>query len=298
MGERKVLNKYYPPDFDPLKIPRLHLGKDRQFTVRMMMPMTGKCTNCGEYMPAGKKFNSKCERSGERYLGINILRFYMRCPNCHAEFTIKTDPENSDYTCEHGVIRGYEMWNDQKESLEDELAREMGEDDGDVMKALEKRTQDSKREMDVLDQLDELQAMSARKENINLDDVLEEGYKAQALEKAREEEEDDKLVQQVEFKRGKIKRIADTAPNNTAAEGLTSTPPSENKESKAGPLDLLQSVTIKRKRQKSEKPDSKKGKHKKKKRKEDSTTTPGPAADPTPNPLSAIGALSQYSDSE
>lgn len=42
MSERKVLNKYYPPDFDPSKIPRAKLAKNRQYVVRIMAPFNMK----------------------------------------------------------------------------------------------------------------------------------------------------------------------------------------------------------------------------------------------------------------
>lgn len=35
---RSSPQKYYPPDFDPSKIPKLKLPKDRQYVVRLMAP--------------------------------------------------------------------------------------------------------------------------------------------------------------------------------------------------------------------------------------------------------------------
>jgi hypothetical protein len=62
MGERKVLNKYYPADFDPAKIPRGKRPKNGQCVVRMMLPFSVQCDICGEYMyvyaraPPGRDF--------------------------------------------------------------------------------------------------------------------------------------------------------------------------------------------------------------------------------------------------
>ena len=94
MSERKVLSKYYPPDFDPSKIgrtrgpkkagpkvslthilyfvypifqiPHLHLAFSQSAlltsthqvqTVRLMAPFSMKCTSCGEFIYKGRKFN-------------------------------------------------------------------------------------------------------------------------------------------------------------------------------------------------------------------------------------------------
>ncbi|GAA5834085.1 hypothetical protein JCM5353_002060 [Sporobolomyces roseus] len=168
MSERKVLNKYFPPDFDPSKIPRRKMPKDKQQVIRLMAPFSMRCTTCGEYIYKGKKFNARKETvQGEEYYGIKIFRFYIKCTQCSAEITFKTDPKNSDYNAEHGAQRNFEPWRkeegekeiDKLDLLEEEEARA-----NNPMEALENKAIDSRREMDILDALQSIKSRNARLE--------------------------------------------------------------------------------------------------------------------------------------
>ena len=53
-------------------------------------PSFHRCLTCGNYVYKGRKFNSRKEDAqGEKYLGIQIYRFYIRCPECLSEITFK-----------------------------------------------------------------------------------------------------------------------------------------------------------------------------------------------------------------
>ncbi|THH31385.1 hypothetical protein EUX98_g2818 [Antrodiella citrinella] len=204
MSERKVLNKYFPPDFDPSLIPRRRQPKNSQQVVRLMAPFSMRCNTCGEYIYKGKKFNARKETvEGEDYYGIKIFRFYIKCTLCSAEITFKTDPKNTDYSAEHGASRNFEPWRDEQAVEEEDRLAKMEEEENNPMKVLENRTTDSKREMDILDALQDIRARNARNERVGQSvDLMEriaveEIETEEDLEKRRAEEEDEKLVREV-----------------------------------------------------------------------------------------------------
>lgn len=173
MGERKVLNRYIPPDFDPSIIPRTKRDYGKLCEIRMMLPFSMQCNACNEFMYRGKKFNSKKEVSQtESYLGIRIVRFYIKCTSCSSEITFKTDPKNADYVLESGASRNFELWRENQQLMDEESVKRKFEDETDAMKKLENKTLDSKAEIDVLDALDEIQSINQRHERIDTNIIL------------------------------------------------------------------------------------------------------------------------------
>ncbi|RAL03082.1 Saf4/Yju2 family protein [Aspergillus ibericus CBS 121593] len=211
MSERKVLTKYYPPDFDPSAITRTpkHLRQQgpKLITVRLMAPFSMKCTKCGEFIYKGRKFNARKETTSEKYFSIPIYRFYIRCTRCSGEITFLTDPKNMDYRAEKGAKRNFEPWRDSakndnadetEQEVLDRLEREEGEEaeqmERDKMAELEEKMLDSKREMAIADALDEIRTRNARVERAG------EGGVEGALVGGREErdEEAERVEREIE----------------------------------------------------------------------------------------------------
>lgn len=211
MSERKVLNKYYPPDFDPTKIPRARQTKNRQFTVRLMAPCNMRCDTCGEYIYKGKKFNARKEDvENETYLGIRIYRFYIKCTRCLQEISFKTDPVTTDYIIEAGATRNFMALKLAEEQAEREEAAEKEDEATNPMKVLEKRTQASRNEMAVLEALEELKELNQRLVKPDYNTLLEKYDGIREEQAKRQEDEDEAFVQSIFGKEHSfIKRIKD-----------------------------------------------------------------------------------------
>jgi Zn finger protein HypA/HybF involved in hydrogenase expression len=215
MGERKVLNRYIPPDFDPSIIPKFKREKGRMIEVRMMLPFSLRCNTCGEYMYRGKKFNSKTERiQDDDYLGIRKLRFYIKCSHCSAEITFKTDPKNADYECESGASRNFEVWRDNEAAIEEATKEREDAEEQDAMKALEHRTTENKNEMDIIDALEEIQDLNYRNQRLDPATVLlnldkKRGPEDSSAQKGQLTKEDEELVKSIKF--GKNQQTSSTS---------------------------------------------------------------------------------------
>lgn len=157
---------------------------------------------------------------GEDYYGIKIFRFYIKWsvavlsytlsftenhPStlCSAEITFKTDPKNTDYSAEHGASRNFEPWREEKVVEEEDRLARLEEEENNPMKALENRTVDAKREMDILDALQDIRARNARNERVGQAVDLVARLTAEEVETEEErerrlaEEEDERLVREV-----------------------------------------------------------------------------------------------------
>ena len=132
----------------------------------------------------GKKFNARKETAkDEEYYGIRVFRFYIvgvvsslskctesqKCPACSSEITFKTDPKNADYVCEKGATRNFENWSETQDkrlsAMPDAAADEEYDSEGnlredkrerDAMADLERSQAQSRREMEMMDELADL----------------------------------------------------------------------------------------------------------------------------------------------
>lgn len=208
MSERKAINKYYPPDYNPLEAEKLSRKMAKKLktmnkshaSIRLMTPFSMRCLQCNEYIPKSRKFNGKKELLKEKYLdSIKIYRLTISCPRCANSIAFRTDPGNSDYVMEMGGVRNYvsQKPNDgpnpkaATESIDETLQRLVREKEieqnetmgikdqvGDKMDLLEKRLAKIQQEQEDDEELENLRKknleMSQRAEMISRSNHLQQ----------------------------------------------------------------------------------------------------------------------------
>lgn len=158
MAERKAVNKYYPPDWDPSKVFSFifcfkftkrfsffffflkgsintfrgqHPLRERArklktegiLVVRFEIPYNVFCSRCKNHIGKGVRFNAEKKKVGH-YFSTPIFHFKMKCPSCPNLIEIQTDPKNRDYQILSGADRQTETWEPSQEDNVISLASE------------------------------------------------------------------------------------------------------------------------------------------------------------------------------
>lgn len=100
MTERKIINKHKKLELQNKKN-FIYKKKKKFIKIHFMAPVDLSCLSCSQVIFRGKKINAIKESVFcENYFGLQIFRFYFKCPDCFKGISIKTDPKNSFYSSE------------------------------------------------------------------------------------------------------------------------------------------------------------------------------------------------------
>ncbi|XP_005381116.1 PREDICTED: coiled-coil domain-containing protein 130 [Chinchilla lanigera] len=208
MGERKGVNKYYPPDFNPAKHGSLnryhnsHPLRERArklsqgiLVIRFEMPYNIWCDGCKNHIGMGVRYNAEKKKVGNYYT-TPIYRFRMKCHLCVNYIEMQTDPANCDYVIVSGAQRKEERWdmedNEQVLPTEHEKKQKL---ETDAMFRLEHGEADRSSLRKAIPTLSHIQeAQSAWKDDFALNSMLRRHFR-EKKKAAQEEEERDQALQ-------------------------------------------------------------------------------------------------------
>lgn len=204
MGERKGVNKYYPPDFDPAKHGSIngywktHPLRERArklsqgiLIIRFEMPYNIWCDGCKNHIGMGVRYNAEKSKVGNYYT-TPIYRFKMKCHLCVNYIEMQTDPATCDYVIVSGAQRKEERW-DMAEN-EQILTTEHSEKEKletDAMYKLDHGGKDKEKLRAALPSLTELQDhQSGWKDDFQLNSALRRKFRTEKKVIAEEVEKD------------------------------------------------------------------------------------------------------------
>ncbi|XP_072018317.1 probable splicing factor YJU2B [Amphiura filiformis] len=172
MSDRKAVNRYYPPDFDPSKHKSInkyrnsHPLRERAkklsqgiLVIRFEMPYNIWCEGCGNHVGMGVRYNAEKKKVGNYYT-TPIYQFKMKCHLCDNYYVIETDPQNCDYKIIKGARRKNQKWdmadNEQVLTEDREVIKKRSRD---PMYKLEHGVEDGKKLKSVIPTLSQIEDM-------------------------------------------------------------------------------------------------------------------------------------------
>uniref|UniRef100_A0A9J8CD56 Probable splicing factor YJU2B n=2 Tax=Cyprinus carpio TaxID=7962 RepID=A0A9J8CD56_CYPCA len=204
MGERKGVNKYYPPDFDPAKHGSIngywktHPLRERArklsqgiLIIRFEMPYNIWCDGCKNHIGMGVRYNAEKKKVGNYYT-TPIYRFRMKCHLCVNYIEMQTDPATCDYVIVSGAQRKEERWdmaeNEQILTTEHSAKEKL---ETDAMYKLDHGGKDKEKLRAAIPSLNELQEhQSGWKDDFQLNSALRRKFRTEKKVIAEEEEKD------------------------------------------------------------------------------------------------------------
>ncbi|XP_054984367.1 probable splicing factor YJU2B [Sorex araneus] len=207
MGERKGVNKYYPPDFNPEKHGSLnryhgsHPLRERArklaqgiLIIRFEMPYNIWCDGCRNHIGMGVRYNAEKKKVGNYYT-TPIYRFRMKCHLCVNYIEMQTDPASCDYVIVSGAQRKEERWdmqdNEQVLTTEHEKKQKL---ETDAMFRLEHGAADRGTLQKALPTLSHIQEVqSAWRDDFALNSLLRRRFREKKKAQQEEEQRDQAL---------------------------------------------------------------------------------------------------------
>ncbi|EAL43813.2 hypothetical protein EHI8A_059480 [Entamoeba histolytica HM-1:IMSS-B] len=115
MAERKAINRYIPPDFDPeihksingygkVSHLRKRIKSNGTMIIRIELPFGIWCDGCKNLIGKGTRFNATKRQVG-MYYSSKVFEFEINCRDCHSVITLQSDPKNTDYVVTRGGRR-------------------------------------------------------------------------------------------------------------------------------------------------------------------------------------------------
>ncbi|KAK2819586.1 hypothetical protein Q7C36_021232 [Tachysurus vachellii] len=207
MGERKGVNKYYPPDFDPAKHRSIngyrntHPLRERArklsqgiLIIRFEMPYNIWCDGCKNHIGMGVRYNAEKKKVGNYYT-TPIYRFRMKCHLCVNYIEMQTDPATCDYVIVSGANRKEERWNmAENEQILTTEHTEKEKLETDAMYKLDHGGKDKEKLRAAIPSLSELQEFqSGWKDDFQLNSSLRRKFREEKKAICEEEEKDNAM---------------------------------------------------------------------------------------------------------